>query len=200
MKRTKSEAEETRRRLLEAGLEVFIERGFDRASLEEIAQKVDMTRGAVYWHFKDKQALLEELVEQKLRSTQEQIEKLLTDDEIPPLQKITSFMKTLLHLLAEDEEYRKVQQMLKRCWASMPAYASRYSLWQEDYLKVLEKLYWQAQADRAVMAHIDPRYLATYTLSIVNGVSQHFLESDASEAEKRRLADQLVFMFMRSLQ
>ncbi|WP_225000052.1 TetR/AcrR family transcriptional regulator [Cesiribacter sp. SM1] len=200
MKRTRSEAEETRNRLLQAGLSVFLERGFDRTSLEEIAQRVDMTRGAVYWHFKDKLALFEELVEKRLKPTQEQLEKLLKDEEIPPLQKITSFLKQALHLLAEDEEYRLSQQLLNKSCNALPELVSHYSLWQEKYLLALEQLYWQAQADRAVMAHISPRYLATYTLSVVNGICQHLLESDETVAEKRRMADQVVFLFMRSLQ
>ncbi|AHM61442.1 TetR family transcriptional regulator [Flammeovirgaceae bacterium 311] len=200
MKRTRSEADETRRRLLEAGLSVFLERGFDKASLEEIAQRVDMTRGAVYWHFKDKLALFEELVEQRLGPAREQVESLLKDEEIPPLQNITSFMKTVLHLLAEDEDYRTGQQLLNKCCTAVPEVSSRYSLWQEQYLSELEQLYWQAQADRAVMAHVNPRYLATFTLSVVNGISRHMLESDDSVAEKRRMADQMVFLFMRSLQ
>jgi TetR/AcrR family acrAB operon transcriptional repressor len=200
MKRTRSEAEETRRRLLQAGLSVFLERGFDRTSLEEIAQRVDMTRGAVYWHFKDKLALFEELVEERLKPVQEKLEKLLLDEEIPPLQKITSFMKSLLHLLAEDKDYRLSLQLLNKSCNAVPELVSRYSLWQERYLLALEQLYWQAQADRAVMAHISPRYLATYSLSVVNGICQHLLQSNETDAEKRRLADQMVFLFMRNLQ
>lgn len=200
MKRSRSEADETRRRLLEAGLSVFLERGFDRASLEEIAQRVDLTRGAVYWHFKDKLALFEELVEQRLGPAREEVDSLLEDEEIPPLQNITSFLKTVLHLLAEDEDYRIGQRLLNKCCTAVPEITSRYSLWDEKYITVLEQLYWQAQADRAVMAHVNPRYLATFTLSVVNGISQHMLESDNSVADRRRMADQMVFLFMRSLQ
>lgn len=200
MKRTKSEAEETRNRLLQAGLEVFLEKGFDRASLEEIAQRVEMTRGAVYWHFKDKQRLFEELVTERLNPAQAHLERMLAEKETPPLQKITSFVKLLLQLLAEDEAFRSAQQLLKRSWASVPEYSTHFSLWQDKYLIALEELFWQAQSDRAVMAHVSPRYLATYALSLVNGISQHLLDTDVALAERRRMADRMVFMFMRSLQ
>lgn len=200
MKRTKSEAEETRNRLLEAGLEVFIEKGFDRASLEEIAQRVGMTRGAVYWHFKDKLSLFEELITQRMSPVQAQLEALLAEKETPPLQKITSFVKMLLQLLAEDEAFRSAQQLLRKSGASVPDYSAHFSLWQDKYLLALEELFWQAQSDRAVMAHVSPRYLATYALSLVNGISQHLLDTDVAPAERKRMADRMVFMFMRSLQ
>lgn len=200
MKRTKSEAETTRRRLLEAGLEVFLQKGFDKTSLEEIAQRVNMTRGAVYWHFKDKHAIFIELVEQKLINWQQQLEALLKDEEIPPLQKITSFAKTLLHLLAEEEDFRKIQLLMKRSWSSVPAYASRFSLWQDRYLQQLEQLYWQAQTDRVIMAHVSARYLATYTLSVIAGASEQLLDTPEPAVDRKRLADQMVFLLMRSLQ
>ena len=53
-RRTKAEADETRSRLLDAAEQVFYEKGVARASLNEIAQHAGATRGAVYWHFKDK--------------------------------------------------------------------------------------------------------------------------------------------------
>jgi TetR/AcrR family transcriptional regulator, acrAB operon repressor len=56
-RKTKIEALETRERLLDAAEVVFRQRGVTRTSLAEVATAAGMTRGAVYWHFKDKAAL-----------------------------------------------------------------------------------------------------------------------------------------------
>ncbi len=53
-RRTKAEADETRTKLLDAAQEVFFEKGVSKTSLSDIAQRAGATRGAVYWHFKDK--------------------------------------------------------------------------------------------------------------------------------------------------
>ena len=53
-RRTKEEAQATRERLLDAAEVIFRDRGVTRTSLAEIATAAGMTRGAVYWHFKDK--------------------------------------------------------------------------------------------------------------------------------------------------
>ena len=53
-RRTKEDAEATRDRLLDAAEQVFYERGVSGASLADVANRAGLTRGAVYWHFKDK--------------------------------------------------------------------------------------------------------------------------------------------------
>src|SRR3954469_1873482 len=44
----------TRDALIEAAAQVFAERGFNGASLDEIAETAGFTRGAIYKHFEDK--------------------------------------------------------------------------------------------------------------------------------------------------
>ena len=55
MRKTKQEALQTRNNLLEAALIVFYDRGVAQASLDEIAKTAGVTRGALYWHFKNKE-------------------------------------------------------------------------------------------------------------------------------------------------
>jgi AcrR family transcriptional regulator len=52
----------TRAKLLEAAAAVIAEKGFDRASLADIAARAGMTRGAVYGNFKNKEELFLALV------------------------------------------------------------------------------------------------------------------------------------------
>ncbi|MDY6829779.1 MAG: TetR family transcriptional regulator [Pseudomonadota bacterium] len=54
VRKTKAEAERTREQILDAAETVFLQRGVARASLAEIADAAGVTRGAVYWHFRDK--------------------------------------------------------------------------------------------------------------------------------------------------
>lgn len=62
-RRTKAEALATRQRLLDAAERLFDAQGVSRTSLHAIAQAAGLTRGAVYWHFKDKAALFNALME-----------------------------------------------------------------------------------------------------------------------------------------
>ncbi len=60
---TKEEAQETRKRILDAAEDVFHEQGVARTSLADIAQAASVTRGAIYWHFKNKLDLFDAMCE-----------------------------------------------------------------------------------------------------------------------------------------
>jgi AcrR family transcriptional regulator len=54
--------EQTHRRLLEAAERVFLKMSYQGATLDAIAADAGFTKGAVYWHFKSKEALFLELL------------------------------------------------------------------------------------------------------------------------------------------
>ncbi len=62
-RRTKEEALETRHRLLDAAERMFQAKGVSATSLTDIALDAGATRGAIYWHFKDKADLFNAMME-----------------------------------------------------------------------------------------------------------------------------------------
>jgi AcrR family transcriptional regulator len=54
---------DTRQRILDTALDLFIERGYDKTSLREIAERVGVTKAALYYHFSSKEDLLRTLVQ-----------------------------------------------------------------------------------------------------------------------------------------
>jgi AcrR family transcriptional regulator len=63
MRRTNEEANLTRQKLLDTALLEFTRVGYGRATLQQIAQNAEMTRGAVYHHFSNKAQIFTELVD-----------------------------------------------------------------------------------------------------------------------------------------
>jgi TetR/AcrR family acrAB operon transcriptional repressor len=59
VRRTKDESAATREALLDAAEHVFRDKGVAHTSLAEVAEAAGLTRGAVYWHFRDKADLFE---------------------------------------------------------------------------------------------------------------------------------------------
>jgi AcrR family transcriptional regulator len=56
--RSTPKAEETRRRILAAALDLFQERGFAETTMREIARKADVANGAAYYYFPSKEAIV----------------------------------------------------------------------------------------------------------------------------------------------
>lgn len=84
--------EESRRRILDAAEELFGERGFDRTSFVDIAERSGISRGSIPWHFKNKDGLVMAVVERA-------IERAMPPERyqfVPPLAEVFSDSAALL--------------------------------------------------------------------------------------------------------
>ncbi|WP_148721454.1 TetR family transcriptional regulator, partial [Klebsiella pneumoniae] len=62
-RKTKQQARETRQLILDVALRLFSQQGVSSTSLATIAKAAGVTRGAIYWHFKNKSDLFNEIWE-----------------------------------------------------------------------------------------------------------------------------------------
>ena len=65
-RKTKEEAEKTRARILASALSLFVKKGYEHTTFTDIAARLKMTKGAVYWHFETKEDLLVALVREMI--------------------------------------------------------------------------------------------------------------------------------------
>jgi AcrR family transcriptional regulator len=65
-------AEQTRRRIFEAALTLFREKGFDATTMQEIAQRAEVAKGAAYYYFPGKEAIIQTYYE-AIQGEQERI-------------------------------------------------------------------------------------------------------------------------------
>lgn len=62
---------DTRERILQTALDLFIEQGYDKASLREIAERVGVTKAALYYHFASKEEIFRTLMQPILELQQQ---------------------------------------------------------------------------------------------------------------------------------
>ena len=107
-RRTKEDAAETRSSLLDAAERIFYEKGVSRTSLNDIAVGAGTTRGAIYWHFKDKADLFNAMMERVTLP----MESAVTDPGArawaDPLDGIRAAMRSTLQLTMCDTQVRRV--------------------------------------------------------------------------------------------
>jgi AcrR family transcriptional regulator len=107
----RAEGRDAREALLEAAAEVFAERGFRDASIDEVALRAGYSKGAVYWHFTGKDdlffALLEERVDGPYREMIELLESAPAERDMGPeaSRRFVELLRSERELLLLDNEY-----------------------------------------------------------------------------------------------
>ena len=75
MRRTKEDAEQTRQAILESAMDIFYEKGYSKTTFDEIPKRINLTKGAVYWYFRNKPdivaALINDFVQKHIKRLEE---------------------------------------------------------------------------------------------------------------------------------
>lgn len=111
MRKTKEEAEKTRNSILKAAIKVFNKKGFTATKLDDIAKKANVTRGAIYWHFKNKEDLIKALCNENKSKAMAIINSILETEPNPLLALKKGLKETFLKIYT-DKEFRLVEELM----------------------------------------------------------------------------------------
>lgn len=76
-----AEGRKTRDRILAAAQEVFSQKGFHQATMDEIAERAEVGKGTIYRHFPSKENLFHQLIQIRLKELEEDAERILDSDD-----------------------------------------------------------------------------------------------------------------------
>lgn len=107
-RRTKEDAEATRNALLDAAERVFYDKGVSRACLDDIAREAGATRGAIYWHFKDKVDLFAAMLERVTLPLEQSHREDGVELGGDPVLQLRTMLHDALHAVVHDERARRV--------------------------------------------------------------------------------------------
>jgi AcrR family transcriptional regulator len=122
--------QQTRDHLLAAAAEVFAERGFHGASLDEVAAVAGFTKGAVYSNFKNKEDLFLALFKANYEREMDALRATLTDAKAPPEARISDFVG-----LIQDQTRQSVSNfslLYEEFWL----YAARNPVVREQLIRI----------------------------------------------------------------
>ncbi|WP_017347847.1 multidrug efflux transporter transcriptional repressor AcrR [Pantoea sp. A4] len=111
-RKTKAQALETRQQILDAAVELFSHQGVSATSLAEIAAAAGVTRGAIYWHFKNKADLLHAIwleTDAGLDSVELEYQTKYPGD---PLSVLRSMLIYLFEATAKDPQRRALMEII----------------------------------------------------------------------------------------
>jgi TetR/AcrR family transcriptional regulator, acrAB operon repressor len=111
MKKTKEDAELTRKAVLKAAMKVFSKKGYTQTSLAEVAKEAGMTRGAIYWHFSNKHQLLSSVIDECDKEWEIMINNIINADTSPS-QKIKTLISVFISLIVKKDQYRLMEEIM----------------------------------------------------------------------------------------
>ncbi len=111
-RKTREEALATRERLLDAAQALFREHGVTRTSLAEVATAAGMTRGAVYWHFKDKADLFRAMCDRATLPLDASFDQAVQSASSDPLGTLRTLSIGALTQLANDARAQNVFEIV----------------------------------------------------------------------------------------
>ena len=80
-KKKEKKAEQTKQRLLDVSLKLFLEKGFESTTMREIAANAGLAPGAAYYHFASKESLIFDFYENSYESHLPQVDEILAKEK-----------------------------------------------------------------------------------------------------------------------
>ncbi len=201
VRRTKDEAVETRNQILDAAERVFGERGVSRTSLTDIAEAASVTRGAIYWHFKDKADLFCEMVARVTMPMEDAPCQITPANDGDPLASVRTMLVGILQRTSGDAQGRRVFHIVfNKCEYvdEMETVWERFREMQAGCLQRLEQGLVAAVAKGQLPASLDARRTAVGLHALVNGLINKWV-MDPKAMPAKDDAGQLIDIFLDGL-
>ena len=186
VRKTREEAEKTRKQIVDAARAVFHRCGVTRSTLEKIAQEAGVTRGAVYWHFKDKAELFFAVREDVFVPLLERTDSILFSTAYAdPLDAIEASVQEFFRVLDDCAVVRELFEiMILRCeyvqeFAGVLDEANRPAM---EFLAKIERLYVRAAERGTLRPGLDPLAAARDTWAFTSGLLHLALEYRLAES------------------
>lgn len=125
MRRTKEEAAATRLCIIRNALELFSENGVSATSLVDVAKRTGVTRGAIYWHFKNKWELFEAVWRHYSQPLDELSAASQEETQVDPLGKLAEIIRYILIGMVEQQSLRQMFLICMRESSSQGEYPQR---------------------------------------------------------------------------
>jgi AcrR family transcriptional regulator len=177
----KEKQAETRSRLLDAAERVFLRRGLQGSSVEEIAAEAGFTRGAFYSNFKSKDELFVELLQDRVYRQYAQMAEQAQEQPGTPRERLRWGIERVRDVQKEEEG-----SWLFRLWLECLTQAAR-----DEEFRELAATFWSG--NRALLAEqtkatykelgreppLEPKQIATAMIALDVGLAvQHLVDPD----------------------
>lgn len=176
VRRTKAEAEKTRDLLLDTAELIFHEKGVARTSLNDIAAAAGVTRGAIYWHFKNKADLFDAMIRRMILPVEDTPGFASSNDN--PLEFVRNCAISILKRVATDTQSQRILDIVShKCEYvdEMAEVHERRAAGRAECLKKIENGIRTAVDKKQLPDNIVPQYAAIGLHALIDGLIRNWI-------------------------
>lgn len=177
------EAAERRNEILDVAERMFCKNGYDNTSTNDILAEIGIARGTLYYHFKNKEDILDAMIDRILDETIKKTEKIAFNESMPVLERLT---KTVLAANVDTKTGSMILEQVHK-----PQNALMHAKMQERLLSRLIPLFVKIIEDgisQNLMKTDYPEETMQMLLLYANTVFDDFIEYTEEEKKKMVLA------------
>ena len=193
---------DTKQRILNAALDLFSQKGFSAVSVRDICKVVDIKESSVYYHFKNKQAIFDELLrhfEASASDLMSQLEQALT--ATTKSIECDLFEKTcdcFFEQYLMDEYCNKIMRLLSIEHFSNNEIQKIYDYWMFDKPLNFQTKVFSLLISMKIIPTADSRYLATKFYSPIFLFAQRWLFCGTLTDERKQVFRENAYAHIRN--
>jgi len=183
----------TRDEILDAAAQIFREKGFHAASMQDIAEAVNLQKASLYYHVNSKQEILLTLLDRALDLLIEKIESVLVEP-LPPDEKLRQAMRVYLQVMLENLDLAAVLLLEHR--SLEPKYHALHTPRRDRFERLWRDLIVEGY-DQGVFTCADPALASRFLLGVLNWtITWYRPDGSLTPAE---IAEQFANLFLQGI-
>ncbi|MEJ2412706.1 MAG: TetR/AcrR family transcriptional regulator [Anaerolineales bacterium] len=179
--------------ILTAAALIFQEKGYHAASMQDIADAVDLKKGSLYHYVDSKQDILYALLDEALSMILERLQTVISRDQTPQ-QKIRQAMRAYLSFLAENPSLSSV--LLLEYRSLEPVYKKKHIPLRDQVDQIWESILKEGN-ELGEFTAPEPGLISKALLGVLNWTITWYKEDGPLSAEQ--IADQFTDLFLAGL-
>jgi AcrR family transcriptional regulator len=171
-----------RQEILRTSARLFQQQGYDGTSMNDIAAALDLSKGGLYHHFKSKDEILFDLMNQAMDITEDRVIKVargITDPE----ERLRAVIRLHIGVVLSQSDW-EITVMLHENHPLAPPLRKRINGRKKDYIHFVENLIAEVQRKRRLESGINPRASAFALLGMINWIYQWYKPSGSLQEEQ----------------
>jgi len=180
--------------IIQAAVSVFMEKGYTGTTMEDVAANLLMTKGSVYYYFKDKQELLYQSQKMLLEKSIENIEAIKQAQDLPVIERLRKSMIVHLKYLISERSGFETMVDPERYFAETQV--EKIIKLRNNYEKNFDQLITEG-IEGNVFASLDIKIVRNIILGAMNWVIQWY--SPKGEKDESDIAELISDYLLRIL-